>query len=154
MGGLGTSVVQSPVAVHTLPWHRRVARTLTAEERGADRYWLWTATSAKFLIPFSLLVSLGSHLPWPSHAVAPKTTAYVAIEEMSQPFLQATAPNTPSAIPVAKPTASYVPIRILPAVLTAVWLIGFMAVISLWCAVAANLQISAVGNAVNRGTRG
>ena len=97
------------------------------------RYWLWMAASAKFLIPFSLLVSLGSHLPWPSHAVAPKTTAYVAIEEMSQPFLEATAPNTPSAIPVAKPTASYVPIRILPAVLTAVWLIGFMAVISFWC---------------------
>jgi bla regulator protein blaR1 len=52
---------------------------------------------------------------------------------MSQPFLEETALNTPIAIPVAQPTASHVPIRILPPVLTAVWLIGFMAMMSLWC---------------------
>jgi hypothetical protein len=78
------------------------------------------AASAKFLIPFSLLVSLGSHLPWPSHAVAPKTSAYVAIEEMSQPFLELTALNTTIAIPVAQPEASHDRIGILPAMLTTV----------------------------------
>ena len=97
------------------------------------RYWLWMTASAKFLIPFSLLVSLGSHLPWPSHAVAPKTTAYVAVEEMSQPFLQVTALNTPIAIPVAQPTASHVPTRILPPMLTAIWLSGFITMMSFWC---------------------
>jgi hypothetical protein len=80
------------------------------------RYWLWMAASARFLIPFSLLISLGSHLPWPSHAVAPKTTACVAIEEMSQPFLQVTALNPPIAIPQ---TASQVPIPIFPSMLPA-----------------------------------
>src|SRR5437870_7751474 len=28
------------------------------------RYWLWLAASVKFLIPFSVLVGMGSHLPW------------------------------------------------------------------------------------------
>src|SRR5580658_3670301 len=85
---------------------------LLRKNQARIRYWLWMAASAKFLIPFSLLVSLGSHMPWRSHAVAPKANAYVAIEEMSQPFLEATALDAPIAIPVAKPTASHVPNRI------------------------------------------
>jgi len=103
---------------------------LLRKNQARIRYWLWIAASIKFLIPFSLLVSLGSHLSWPSHAVAPKTTAYVAIEEMSQPFLEATALNTPIAIPVAQPTPSHVPVRILPPMLTAVWLTGFITMMS------------------------
>ena len=106
---------------------------LLRKNQARIRYWLWMTASAKFLIPFSLLVGLGSHVPWPRHAVAPKTTAYVAIEEMSQPFLEVTALNTPIAIPVAQPTASHVPIRILPLMLTAVWLIGFITMMSFWC---------------------
>jgi uncharacterized protein (TIGR03435 family) len=106
---------------------------LLRKNQARIRYWLWIAASIKFLIPFSLLVSLGSHLSWPSHAVAPKTTAYVAIEEMSQPFLEATALNTPIAIPVAQPTPSHVPVRILPPMLTAVWLTGFITMMSFWC---------------------
>jgi uncharacterized protein (TIGR03435 family) len=106
---------------------------LLRKNQARIRYWLWMAASAKFLIPFSLLVSLGSHLPWPGHAMAPKTTAYFAIEEMSQPFLEVTALNTPIAIPVAQPTASHVPIRILPLILAAVWLAGFTTMMSFWC---------------------
>jgi uncharacterized protein (TIGR03435 family) len=106
---------------------------LLRQNQARIRYWLWMAASAKFLIPFSLLVSLGSHLPWPSHAVAPKTSAYVAIEEMSQPFLQSKAINTPVALPAAQPTASHVPIRILPSMLTVAWLIGFITILFFWC---------------------
>jgi hypothetical protein len=58
---------------------------LLRKNQARIRYWLWMAASAKFLIPFSLLVSLGSHLPWPSHAVAPKTTAYVLIVSKDGP---------------------------------------------------------------------
>src|SRR5580698_663388 len=86
---------------------------LLRKNQARVRYWLWMTASSKFLIPFSLLVSLGSHLPCPSHAVAPKTTTYVAIEEMSQPFLEVTALKPPIAIPVAQPIATQVPIRIL-----------------------------------------
>src|SRR5207253_4891867 len=34
------------------------------------RYWLWLAASVKFLIPFSLLISIGSHLAWSRGSVA------------------------------------------------------------------------------------
>ena len=32
--------------------------------RAAVRYGLWLAASVKFLIPFSLLVAMGSHVEW------------------------------------------------------------------------------------------
>ena len=106
---------------------------LLRKNQARIRYWLWMTASVKFLIPFSLLVSLGSHLPWPSHAVVPKTSPYVAIEEMSQPFLEVTALNTPIDLPTAKPTASDVPIRIFQSVITAVWLTGSITMLIFWC---------------------
>lgn len=40
--------------------------------RAPVRYWLWFAASVKFLIPFSLLVMLGSQFEWrPAHPSAP-----------------------------------------------------------------------------------
>jgi uncharacterized protein (TIGR03435 family) len=106
---------------------------LLRKNQARIRYWLWMAASAKFLIPFSLLVSLGSHLPRPSHVVAPKTGAYVAIEEISQPFLEGTVLNKPIAIPVSQPAVSHVPIHIVPVMLAVVWLIGFITMMSFWC---------------------
>jgi uncharacterized protein (TIGR03435 family) len=106
---------------------------LLRKNQARIRYWLWMTASVKFLIPLSLLVSLGSHLPWPSHAVAPKFSPYVAIEEISWPFLEVTALNTSIDIPIAKPAASHVPIRILPTMLTVVWLIGFITILFFWC---------------------
>jgi uncharacterized protein (TIGR03435 family) len=106
---------------------------LLRKNQARIRYWLWMTASVKFLIPFSLLVGLGSHLPWPSPAVAPKSSPYVAIEEMSQPFLDVTALNRPIDIPVAKPTASHLSIRIFPSVMTAVWLTGSITMLIFWC---------------------
>src|SRR6516162_11313492 len=56
------------------------------KNRAQTRYWLWLAASVKFLIPFSLLVDVGSH--WGRHvmpAIAPPVLSYV-IEQASQPF--------------------------------------------------------------------
>jgi len=49
------------------------------------RYAIWLATSLKFLIPFSLLVSLGALLPRPQHVVA---TAPIdtAVDAVALPF--------------------------------------------------------------------
>ena len=33
--------------------------------RAGIRYAIWVAASLKFVLPFSLLISLGAHLPWP-----------------------------------------------------------------------------------------
>jgi len=34
------------------------------QNRAAVRYWLWLAASVKFLVPFSLLVNIGSQFGW------------------------------------------------------------------------------------------
>src|SRR5260370_5173282 len=90
------------------------------------RYCRWLAASVKFLIPFSLLVGIGSYLPWLHRAEGTNPGFYVAIEEVSQPFTQPTMPMIPQG------NASIGPIHLLPAVLAAVWLCGFLVVIFQW----------------------
>jgi bla regulator protein BlaR1 len=60
---------------------------LLRSNRAQTRYWVWFAASTKFLIPFSLLVGLGTHIP---HRVAapPIRTGWVAaFQEFSQPLV-------------------------------------------------------------------
>jgi bla regulator protein blaR1 len=56
--------------------------------RARVRFWMWLTASLKFLVPFSLLLSLGSHLaPGPVAAKTAATpVAAVAILQISQPF--------------------------------------------------------------------
>jgi beta-lactamase regulating signal transducer with metallopeptidase domain len=95
------------------------------------RYWLWLAASMKFLVPFSLLVGIGSHLAWSRGFAGSKAGLYFAMEEVSQPFTQA-------AIPAISPATSSAVfpslIHLLPALLAAVWLCGFAAVLAVWYA--------------------
>src|SRR6266436_9305736 len=90
------------------------------------RYWLWLAASVRFLIPFSLLVGIGSYLPWPRHAAGTKAGFYIAMQEVSQPFTQPTMPMVPQGIASAGQT------HLLPAILAAVWFCGFLVVIFQW----------------------
>src|SRR3989442_558253 len=60
--------------------------TLGFRKNGASvRYGLWLAASLKFLLPFSLLVSLGSHLDW--REVPPQTHLPAVVRVMSAPFV-------------------------------------------------------------------
>src|SRR5580704_16412444 len=52
------------------------------------RYWLWMATSVKFLIPFSFLIATGTHFAHPTPPTPSKASAYAAIGEMSEPFTE------------------------------------------------------------------
>src|SRR5256885_4800241 len=94
------------------------------------RYWLWLAASVKFLIPFSLLVAIGSHLPWPRGSAGMNAGLYVAMEQVSQPF-------APSTLPVISPltpsTVSQSATHLLPALFIAAWLCGFVMVLCVWC---------------------
>lgn len=93
------------------------------------RYGLWLAASLKFLIPFSLLASLGSHLAWLRDSAGTKAGLYFAMEEASQPF---TSP-TMSVISRATPsTVSSSLIQLVPALLAVVWLSGFLVVLFVW----------------------
>jgi len=92
------------------------------------RYWLWLAASVKFLIPFSLLITVGSHL-WHGSA---QTNAgfYHAIDAVGQPFLLPLIPETSGAYPstVLPRATPLVPI------LFAVWLSGFLLILFVWFA--------------------
>jgi bla regulator protein BlaR1 len=97
--------------------------------RAQIRYWLWLAASLKFLIPFSLLVGMGSHLASPRAAAAPRTGLYFAMEQVGQPFTRQAVPPIPNATPS---TAFQSLIHLLPALLV-VWLCGFVVVLFVWC---------------------
>ena len=83
--------------------------TLTLRKNHARaRHWLWLAASVKFLIPFSLLVGMGSHLAWSGGS---SSGPYFAMEEVTQPFTQ---PAMSTISQAARPAAASV-IPLLPA---------------------------------------
>ena len=90
------------------------------------RYSLWLTASMKFLIPFSLLVGMGNHLTWSHRPAGTKAGFYIAMEEVGQPFTQPTISMIPQG------TASTGLIHLLPAILSAGWLCGFLAVVFVW----------------------
>jgi bla regulator protein BlaR1 len=80
------------------------------------RYWLWFSASMKFLVPFYLLTSLGSHLGWAPAAKKIVTQAIsFTMAQVAQPF-----PDTLSFLPSTPRTADWFPVTIL-----IVWACGF-----------------------------
>src|ERR1700691_6474790 len=82
--GLGNHLWQSTLflaiaGLLTLSLRKNHART---------RYWLWLTGSVKFLVPFSLVVGLGSRLGWLGGSIGSQAGLYFAMEEVSQPFTQ------------------------------------------------------------------
>jgi TonB family protein len=54
--------------------------------RAHIRYWLWFSASVKFFVPFTLLITLGSLLPWPAAQWLAEKDIAVTIVQISQPF--------------------------------------------------------------------
>ncbi|MBI2684744.1 MAG: TIGR03435 family protein [Acidobacteria bacterium] len=116
------STTLSPLANHL--WQSTVFAavawllTLTLRKnQAAVRYGLWLAASLKFLVPFSLLVGVGSMVEWrPSPAIAAQPIPPI-LRQMSQPFAE----PEPTLLPVAEslPAGGQ-----LPGILFAVWLGG------------------------------
>jgi len=99
------------------------------KNRARVRYRLWLAASVKFLIPFSLLISLGGHLARPRNSVSAQSGLYSVAEELSQPFTQI-APLAVAPLQHTWSVAALLPwLRV---VLTAVWLCGSVAALGLW----------------------
>jgi bla regulator protein BlaR1 len=89
------------------------------------RHWIWMIASMKFLIPFSLLVGIGSHLGWSSApAKEPGGLSYL-MDEISQPFTPRLAVGVASETP--PPSAS-----VLPYLVVAVWFCGCATVLLFW----------------------
>jgi beta-lactamase regulating signal transducer with metallopeptidase domain len=94
------------------------------------RFGVWLAASIKFLIPFSLLIGIGSHLARPRALPPPQPGFFFAMEEIGQPF---TPP--PAAARAAPPVIhSPNPVHLLPAILVAIWLSGIVLVLFVWYA--------------------
>ncbi len=105
--------------------------TLTLRKNGAEtRYGLWLIASVKFLVPFSLLVGLGSHLGWSKVPASTPARLFVAMEEMSQPF---TLVNPSHSAAPAAPTSLELVARLLPTLLVGVWFCGGATVLFFWC---------------------
>ncbi|MGA7157742.1 MAG: M56 family metallopeptidase [Acidobacteriaceae bacterium] len=103
----------------TLVMRRAPART---------RYCLWFASSVKFLIPFSVLVSFGNHFARPHAHTQLQPIAFIAMGEVSQPFIQPT-------VSVVSITSSASPlsfVAFLPTILLSIWVCGIVVVVSLW----------------------
>jgi bla regulator protein blaR1 len=104
--------------------------TLTLRKNQARaRYGLWLAASVKFLIPFSLLVTLGSHLAMPRVLPAAEPGLFLTVGQVSQPFTQPTAqmashPDHPGTFARLA--------HLVPGILLVGWLSGFLAVLGFW----------------------
>jgi beta-lactamase regulating signal transducer with metallopeptidase domain len=94
------------------------------KNRAAIRYTVWLTASIKFLVPFSLLVSIGSQFGWrATPAIGPVPIAHV-MEQISQPFAQPL-----EAVPTVTDTASSNPV---PVLLFSVWFCGFAVSAAVW----------------------
>ena len=80
---LGNHLWQSTVFVITAGLLTLILR----KNHARVRYWLWLAASVKFLIPFSLLVAVGSYLPGSRGMAGANAAFYVAVEQVVCPFL-------------------------------------------------------------------
>jgi len=83
--------------------------------RARSRHWVWLAASLKFLIPFSVLISLGGQIHWRTapraeqaglSVVTEQSNLSVVMDEVSQPFTAKSASEMPSS---QRPPASIVP---------------------------------------------
>ena len=109
-----------------------VAAWLTAlqlrRNRAHVRHGIWLAASVKFLIPFSLLIDLGSFLRKPQHApLSLQSTLSSAMIVAGQPF---------SGLPAHPMNAQSLPEHftvLLPEVLAGVWVCGMATVLLIWC---------------------
>jgi uncharacterized protein (TIGR03435 family) len=93
------------------------------------RHGLWLAASVKFLIPFSLLTAMGSHITWLRAPAGTNASVYTAMDQFSQPFSQSKFSLISQTAPA---THSAGPIKIFAPLLAAVWLCGIALVVLAW----------------------
>jgi uncharacterized protein (TIGR03435 family) len=89
------------------------------------RFGLWLAASLKFLIPFSLLITVGSMAGRPRATAMAQPSFYAAIAQAGQPFT-----GTAPAAQARAQRPNLLPM--LPASLAAIWACGFVVVGGLW----------------------
>ena len=102
-----------------------VLTLLLRKNRAHARYCLWLAASAKFLVPFSLLMLVGGLVGRHSVVLPAPTRVPVLVEQLNEPFMAAVTSGA-VAIPHASKSALVVP------TLVALWAIGCGAFVFSW----------------------
>ena len=108
------------------------------------RYWVWMFASLKFLVPFSLLSSIGELLR-PAAAVPLQSPQFAsAIVKMTQPFSQSAEPALADFSRSVVPAPAPHHVDLLPAILLTLWLCGFVLLlirwVRNWCAIQAMVR--------------
>ena len=120
---------ESFVAVDSFCGGGGIADAGVSQESGGYRYGLWIAASVKFLVPFSVLIKLGSYFSSlrSAHEGAANSVVSLTIMQLNQPF------DAPAVAPPVATTASALQLlsRFAP-VLFVVWLVGMLAVLAVW----------------------
>jgi uncharacterized protein (TIGR03435 family) len=95
------------------------------------RYWVWMIASVKFLIPFSLLIAVGESLRSLVATPIRRPAFAKVVEQITQPFAQT---GSPASIDYGDTTAvaAVHQSHLLPAILIAVWLCGFLVIVLSW----------------------
>jgi bla regulator protein BlaR1 len=88
------------------------------------RYWLWFIASIKFLLPFSLLVSIGGALPWTPATISPPELS-VVLTQIGEPF------GDPDSSAQAAELATSDVSRWSTLVVVAIWVSGAVALLGL-----------------------
>jgi len=94
------------------------------KNRASVRYWIWFSASVKFLIPFSLLVTIGNKSAWHSSPLITQPRFAEAINQIGQPFAIFT--EAPIAMPPSHASNA------LPIILLATWICGGIVVLIFW----------------------
>jgi bla regulator protein blaR1 len=100
-----------------------VATLALRKNQARVRHHLWLAAALKFLVPFALLVNVGSHLAKLKGSTDTQPVFYFVLQTMSQPFHEASDSQGLLAASL---------VRWLPGMVAILWLAGFVTVIGLW----------------------
>ncbi|HEX4038404.1 MAG TPA: M56 family metallopeptidase [Acidobacteriaceae bacterium] len=120
-----SSVFAAGVGLLTLALGRNPARL---------RYRLWMAASLKFLLPFSLLIAVGAHLPWAAHLDRTQPAMATVVEGVAQPLLQPWSAAPDPNIVTAAEAARHASEDWLPLALLSVWASGTLLLLGRWMA--------------------
>ena len=102
------------------------------------RYWVWLSASLKFLVPFALLVSLGSVVPWTArHAVSVPAPVFPnTLVQIAEPF----SPTNYATVP------AHAPLDWVALAMGILWALGFFAIMLVryrsWVRIRATLRAS------------
>jgi uncharacterized protein (TIGR03435 family) len=99
--------------------------------RAQVRYALWLAASLKFVVPFAMLVALGSQIGWRSSTEIRRREVAFVIDAVGQPFSRAPLRIIEAPVSPRPPSSGMLPAA-LPVLAAVVWGLGAAFLLSLW----------------------